>query len=546
MLKSFLKSIWFYLILIVILTIPLCLGFFGDHLINGHDSMGALIRALSMDQYMGHGQYLVRWSPDVNWGYGYPMFSFYPPFFSFISVLFFQLTHQMPLAINCAAVLFWVLSGVGMFLLAREFWGDEGGVLSALLYVYAPYHIVDLYVRGAFAEFSSFAFFPFLLLAILKISRKLSLKYVLLGIASVFGLSLTHNIMSMLFFPVAIAYMFYLFFTENKSKWIIAACCVFIIGLMMSSFFWLPAILEKKFLNLNFLISMRYDFHKNFISLSELFCPFNKSSMDGVTLQVGMIHTLLCLITLGFLFKILKMNKQIWLGYIFFLVVGAIAIFFTLPYSHLLWEKIGILSYIQFPWRILTIIVFAMSFLGGAIALLIKGQGLRRILLITAGVLVILVFLAFSPKPSFIVHEQGIESFVALGEGEYTPKWVMIPPNRRPNTKFEIIHGKAQLAEEKNLDPVHYQIKARVFEPALLCFHTFYFPGWLVYVDGRSIQPYINNPFGLILFYLPSGDHDIRVVFGPTPIRTAGVVISWIGVLLLVGWIACIRLRKNV
>ncbi len=537
MFKGFFRSSWFYIVLLIILAIPLCQGLMGAYLISAHDSMAGYIRALSMDRYMGHGQFLVRWAPEINWGYGYPVFNFYPPFFSFVSVAIFQLTHQMPLSINLALIMFWVLSAIGMFLFAREFWGDEGGMLSAVLYLYAPYHIVDIYVRGAFAEFSSFAILPFLLLSILKISRKPSLGYMLMGTASVFVLSLTHNIMSMLFFPVAAAYILFLYFTEKKPGWILWAGGMIAIGLMMSSFFWVPALLEKKFLNLGFLISMRYDFHKSFISWGELFWPWNNGVMDKVTFHTGVIHTFLCLGSLACLPKIFRINRQTGLGYVFFLFTGMLAVFFTLPESRLFWEHIRMLSYIQFPWRFLTYIAFAMSFLGGSAGILIKDQAAQKSVLIIAGILAIVFSLKSFPEISYVSELKTVEDFVALGEGEYTPKWVMIPPAGRPESRFEIVQGQGQLAGGKELNPVHYKTRITVYTPSLVCFHTFYFPGWRVLVDGKSINPYINNPFGLILFPVPQGEHDIQVVWGGTPVRTAGALVSWAGVLLLIGMI---------
>jgi len=530
-----LKSTAIYFTLIIILTIPLCLGFMNNHLINGHDSMAGLIRALSMEKYMGHGQFLVRWSPEINFGYGYPMFNFYPPFFSFVSVIIFQLTHNMIWAINWSCFLFWALSGIGMFLLAREYWGNEGGMFSALLYMYAPYHIIDLYVRGAFAEFSSFAFFPFLLFSILKLSRKLSLGSFILGVCSVFGLSLAHNIMSMLFFPVAAAYMLYLYFLENKSSWIIPAVAIFIVGLMMSSFFWLPALMEKQFLNLNFLISMRYDFHKSFITLSELFWPFNNDIFDNISFKAGIIQSLLCLGTLAFLSNIFKINKSSGRGYLFFLGIGLMAVFFSMSYSHLFWEHINILRFIQFPWRFLAIIVFAMSFLCGSMVLLIKNPVLKIVVLTLLSCLTIFLSLKSSPQINFVDHEKNINDFIAMGEGEYTPKWVMVPPGNNPPRKFEMIQGKARLADEIMITPVQYDTKIQALEPSLICFHTFYFPGWRVFIDGQSIQPYTNNPFGMILFSVSPGIHNIEVIFGSTPIRLIALFISWVGVILLLG-----------
>ncbi len=531
------NTIWIYLGLLVLLTVPLCWRIFGNDLINAHDSMAGLIRALSMNENMGRGQWLVRWAPGINWGYGYPMFNFYPPFFSCTAVLFFQLTHHMVLAMNLSCSLFWLLSGIGMFLFAREFWGDEGGMFSAVLYLWAPYHMIDLYVRGAFAEFSSFAFFPFLLLFILKMSRNMGLGIFCLGIASVFGLSLTHNIMSMLFFPVAVAYMLFLYFTKKRSVWILWTVDAFVVGLMMSSFFWLPALVEKQFLNLDFLISMRYDFHKSFVSWAELFWPMNKDTVDGISFQVGVLHSLVALCTLIFLPRIFKISKALGFSYIFFFMVGFSAVFFSLSMSHPFWERISMLRFVQFPWRFLTIIVFAISFLCGSLGLIIRNPLIRNVLLIMAGIAAICISLNTVPKPTFVDHERTPENFLAMGEGEYTPRWIMVPPNGFPSRKFEIVHGSGQLGDEKVINPVHYETTFQAAEASALCFHSFYFPGWKVLVDGQSVDPNLKNPFGVILFFVPPGNHDIEVVFGPTGIRIMAVIISWLGFILL---LACI------
>src|SRR5262249_30560476 len=144
-------------------------------------------------------------------------------------------------------------------------------ILSAVAYMYAPYHIQDLYIRGAFAEFSAFAFFPLLLFSFLKMSRTPSWRYFLLGVLSTFGLSLTHNVMTMLFFPIAGLYIVFLSFLRKTLSGFFLSILALVIGLMMSSFFWLPAFQEKQFLNMIFLVFLHYEFHHGFLSWSQLF-----------------------------------------------------------------------------------------------------------------------------------------------------------------------------------------------------------------------------------------------------------------------------------
>ena len=50
-----------------------------------------------------------------------------------------------------------------MYRFARRLWGPWPGLIAGLLYVYAPYHLADIYVRAAFAEFVAFVIFPLVL-----------------------------------------------------------------------------------------------------------------------------------------------------------------------------------------------------------------------------------------------------------------------------------------------------------------------------------------------------------------------------------------------
>ena len=214
MFKVFFKSTWFYLSVVVVLTIPLCLNLLGDHLIHGHDALAGLVRAVCMERYWGDGQFLIRWSPDVNFGYGSPIFSFYPPFFYYATLLISKITHNTNLALNLTCAIFWILSGIGMYFFVREFWGNKGAFLSAILYVYSPYYVQDFYVRGAFSEFSAFMIFPFLLLSIYKINQKVQIRYIFLGVISAFISVLTHG-MGVFFIIVAVFYALFLFFLNT-------------------------------------------------------------------------------------------------------------------------------------------------------------------------------------------------------------------------------------------------------------------------------------------------------------------------------------------
>ena len=78
MLKTFIKK-RFWFILSFIFTLPAVWFLFKPGIYwNMHDDM-QMIRQLEMEKCLYDGQIPCRWTPDLGYGYGYPLFNFYPP-----------------------------------------------------------------------------------------------------------------------------------------------------------------------------------------------------------------------------------------------------------------------------------------------------------------------------------------------------------------------------------------------------------------------------------------------------------------------------------
>jgi uncharacterized membrane protein len=125
-----------------------------------HDDL-QVMRIFQMEKCFADGQIPCRWSPDMAWGYGQAMFNFYSALPYYLGVLIRIIT---PFSIMATVKLLFFISlagsAIGMYLLAKEFWGKLGGIVAALLYAYAPYHALDIFVRGALAEAFALAILP--------------------------------------------------------------------------------------------------------------------------------------------------------------------------------------------------------------------------------------------------------------------------------------------------------------------------------------------------------------------------------------------------
>src|ERR1700733_1530707 len=101
--KNYKLSFWAVCAVVMILGLPACFGLFTSHVIEGHDAMSNLMMGLYTDKYAGGGQFLVRWASGINYGYGYPMFNFYPPAFFYFTLFISKIFHNVVLSMNLLA-----------------------------------------------------------------------------------------------------------------------------------------------------------------------------------------------------------------------------------------------------------------------------------------------------------------------------------------------------------------------------------------------------------------------------------------------------------
>src|SRR3989344_693366 len=143
----------------------------GEGMFLSHDGQDHVVRIANFYQSLSEGNLIPRWAANLNWGYGHPILMFLYPLPSYAASLFHFLGFSLVDSTKLVFALAFIASGVAMYLWLREFLGEIPAMTGAILYNFAPYRFVDLYVRGAIGEHVAFIFPPLICYFLLKLSQ---------------------------------------------------------------------------------------------------------------------------------------------------------------------------------------------------------------------------------------------------------------------------------------------------------------------------------------------------------------------------------------
>ncbi len=550
---------------ILICSIYVALPLAGPGFFESHEYLHNLVRLAEVDDALHHGQLYARWFPNLNGGYGYPFLNYYSPLAFYIGELFRLVRFSIPACVKLAFAVAIVLAGLGMYLFARLYFSTAGALVAAVAYLLAPYHIVNIYVRGNIAEFTAMGILPFVFWGLTRLARMPRIQNVLL-FAILYGLLiLAHNITALAASALLAAFAIFLLLRMQSRRVTVAICGGFAIGLALSAFYWLPALAEMKYVKITVLTQDYLNYSNHFVYPWQLIVPgwgyglSERGPADGMSFQLGLAHWDFIVIAL-FVCLIRRFRRQAQhIGTaIFFLISLLVLIFLMLLCSEAIWDHVPLISYIQFPWRLLALVALLSSFLGGYISTLIasRGDALDRSI---CAIVVVLVFLLYAPycRPHAyrpVVHEYcgfntlasqqgGPEHFINTTGEDYMPRGIAeLPPT---------LSHKALLAREGAIDAIplylssaEYIYRLRVHAATRIHCQTFWFPGWQVYLNGRRVPSHSSSPYGLIEFFAPAGLYNCRIVFQHTAVRAAATWISLL-TLIVIATLAGIRLCKH-
>ena len=543
------------IIILLILSLWSVTSLFSTGFFPMHDDT-QVARVVVMGDALREGQFPVRWVKELGYGLGYPIYNFYAPLPYYAGGALYVLGVDSLIATKSMFAIGLILSSVTMYFLLYPAVGLLGALFGSVLFLYAPYHAVQAYIRGSVGEYWAIAFIPIVLLGIIDAYRSKSpSRGVILSSIGMAGIILSHTILGFVSTLLFIAgwFMFIVYaFLINPQPFnrIIIPLYVLVLGLFMSAFFWLPAYLELGYTSVSTMITTAPTvFTDHFVCPAQL---WNSSwgyagsapgcLYDGISFKLGKFHVVISVTAFVLLLMTYVMRKRRPGVFLFFagLALLVISVFGMLPVSLEFWNIFPFTSYIQYPWRLLSFCIVAMALIGAYLNRLIYPIFLRRL---------IMVFLIISCiginaklfKPQFTYPRDSIafESKEDIGyrvskiSDEYLPSGV-----QKPKDLSEI---KSNVVESDENTRVHIVKNTATYLLAkvdsntdtFVVINTVHFPGWRYFVNSIEIVPTFHNQLPSIP--IMPGKTIIEARFENTRVRSIGNILSIFAILVIGG-----------
>jgi len=483
-----------------------------------HDGEYHIIRIWQFSKMLASGNWFPRWAPDLNSGYGLPLFNFHYPFPDYIGSFWHGIGFR--LADSVKLTLFTGYAGAVVFanLWLSTMFPPLTSLIGTVVYMFVPYWFVNLYVRGSVGEVLAMTWVMMCLYAVEK--KRIRLAAVAMGL-----LIVTHNITAMMFAPVLTLYLL----LRRLRMWPAVG-----VGVGLAAYFWIPAIFERRFVTgLN-----TVNYRDYFPPLYRLLVPSWGTGFQGgvggdtvMSPQIGIIPLVVYGIAVILAMRGVWRKRLVKRG-VFWGIIAVTAVFMMLRISEPVWQVFMFLAFIQYPWRILSFLTITAGFFGAFVARRLPrwiGIGLAALAVMVTTQYVRPVKYEVRNDAYYLSRRNFTDGTSSLGNA-FTTKWSPWKDSRA-RSRMEVIHGDAKLSRITRAGTT-VSADAEVKENAVVQVNTLYYPGWRVTIDGTPTEMRHEN--GVLQVDVPAGSHRIIAHFGETMLRTVANCVSVISLLYVI------------
>ncbi len=548
------------------------------------DGLLHLYRLVELEALWRNGILFARWLPDLAFGYGMPLFNYYAPLVYYLTTPLYSLGVPATLALNVSLAAALYVGAVGVFFFTRAVFseiareGEIGALVAAVAFLYSPYLLFNALERGNLAEEWALAFAPLAFWRLFVLSRTPNARNWVLVVICAVAVLLSHNVTGFLFTPFFVGFAFISGFSQaregewQKRAFALGTACI--VALALSAFFWLPALVERDFVQIaRVIVTPDFDYRFNFVPPLELIALLPRADTGRMNTMfpatLGVVQALLALI--GIVVLLISPRVRRALPLFALAAAGFVFVALMLAVSQPLWDRVSLLSFVQLPMRLRGLVALCLAPLVGVPFFILC----ERWRLLGASITIVLLVLSALPMlyplyardvplnptlADMLSYEGRTGAIGTTSFGEYLPAGVRDVPDHSPlndeyqrgviPNRFVLPPGVTECGE--SLQRIAQTICVSSPMGWRAVFRAFYFPGWQVKIDNQVIQARATNGDGLLTFDVPSGEHTLSVNYSDTPVELLANWISIVsGVMVLgVGSIAfyerlCVRAIRS-
>ncbi len=549
---------WWPLAVLLAAAVPALLPLLEDGLPATGDGYLHLQRLMLLDRLIQQGVLFSRWIPDLAYGYGQPVFNYYGPLVYAPSVAIRLLGATYADSQKATMGLILLGSGLAMFALARALFPTPAALAAALVYLYLPYLVYDVYVRGALAEAAMFVWLPLACLGVVRIRTRGGLAWSALAALAVAALVLTHNSTALFALP-SIAALALCLWTQpdlasapSRRSYALRVGVAILAGLGLAAWFWAPALLERRLVHSEAAIDRAlFD-----AFLLRSWPPFQTApafdyreprvvAMGGDWLwpQLGIVQVAISLAGTVAAVRARGIVRRVLAWAIGLFVVGwGLQFAAAAP----LYQVIPLAAYIQYPWRLLTLVGLGSSLLAGALVSVpprrpVSSWALAAVVVSISAWAALARFAPLYEYPTdalltpetVLRAEQADFGIGTTHFGEFLP--AVTGRESRDRLRRALLGDEPRddrrlpstlAVEVLDWTPTAVRLRVDAAAPDRLLLHQFYFPGWQARLDGEWLPIQPSGRLGVIGVEIPQGAHVLQVELGWTSPRLVGLAIS--------------------
>jgi hypothetical protein len=548
---------WPWVLLLLLLAAPVLITSLGKDIgAVAYDAATEHIhRGVAFSRVIDDRLLYPRWTQDLHWGLGSPLFTFQPPLPYYGMDLLARLGLSHPLGWRILVALGFALAFLGAYLLVKELTGKRWSALTAAVaYLYAPYVLRNALERGSNEAYSMFLY-PLVLWSLLALARRPSYGRFVLATAFWAACIGSHVLGPLMLAP----------FAGLLAVWVLwryrtpAPLLALLAGGLLTAFIWVPMSLpnggEQQW------VHVERDFTQpdaipvnNPIPLDQLLAPPAIFDMardnNNVGDRIGLAHTLLLLAGIPAAIYAWRRNRRVAIALLIALGAGWGLLFLFTPWSDWVWRLGGsVMAKLLYRTRLMGVQALAAATVIGLIVAALPQRWQRGAAVLAAALLILIAtpslyvelqhqYAEFRlPVDVAQVREMEIKSggSALTAFGEFTPLARTDPFDEQTLAELggpgfsaadNPVRSEDVTVLAADVRTQAWDLEVTAAAPTTATLHLLYYPRWRAFLDGNPVATSYESGSGLTQIALPAGQHRLSLRYETTAAERVGLLIS--------------------